>query len=240
MKLSSRSKPCFKRGRPRDLLTASCSIGFVQRRDETAEAAIAALVDRHGAMFLRVCRQVLGDEHEAQDASQVRFLVLARRGGSIGRRESVASWLHGVALRVAARARRPRRRARERRGGERIAHSREKRDTMKNQLAIVVTIGFSMLGVLGDYLLKLASAQKNPLKSPWFLVGFAVYASTAFGWVFVMRHLKLATIGAVYSVSMILLLTAIGSVAFREPLNAYEVTGLVMAIGSLILLTRFA
>ncbi len=55
-----------------------------------------------------------------------------------------------------------------------------------------------------------------------------------------MRHLKLATIGVVYSVSMILLLTGIGSLAFREPLNAYEVAGLLMAIGSLILLMRFA
>src|SRR4051794_31779827 len=107
-------------------------------------------------------------------------------------------------------------------------------------LAIVVTIAFSVVGVLGDYLLKLASAQKDPLKSGWFYVGFAVYASTAFGWVFVMRHLKLATIGVVYSVSMILLLTAIGSLAFRETLNAYEVAGLVMAIGSLVLLMRFA
>ncbi len=98
----------------------------MRRRDETAEAAFAALVDRHGAMVLRVCRQVLGDEHEAQDASQATFLVLARRAGSIGRRESVASWLHGVALRVAARARlaASRRRARERRGGERMAARR--------------------------------------------------------------------------------------------------------------------
>ena len=70
-----------------------------------SEAAFEALVDRHGAMVLRVCRQVLGDEHESQDASQATFLVLARRAGSIGRRESVASWLHGVALRVAAKAR---------------------------------------------------------------------------------------------------------------------------------------
>ena len=110
----------------------------------------------------------------------------------------------------------------------------------KNWLAVVITIAFSVVGVLGDYLLKLASAQKNPLKAGWFYVGFAVYASTAFGWVFVMRHLKLATIGVVYSISMILLLTAIGVVVFREPLNASEIVGLVMAIAALILLVRFA
>lgn len=111
---------------------------------------------------------------------------------------------------------------------------------MKSSLPILVTLGFSAVGVLGDYLLKLASAQKNPLKSGWFYVGFAVYASTAFGWVYVMRHLKLATIGVVYSVSMILLLTAIGAIAFKESLNAYEVAGIAMAVGSLILLMRFA
>jgi multidrug transporter EmrE-like cation transporter len=55
-----------------------------------------------------------------------------------------------------------------------------------------------------------------------------------------MKHLKLATIGVVYSVSMILLLTAIGVVVFRETLGAYEVAGLVMAVASLILLVRFA
>jgi small multidrug resistance pump len=111
---------------------------------------------------------------------------------------------------------------------------------MKNALPVIITIAFSVVGVLGDYLLKLASARKNPLESRWFYIGFAVYASTAFGWVFVMRHLKLATIGVVYSVSMIVLLTGIGVVFFREPLNAYEIAGLAMAIASLILLVRFA
>src|SRR5262245_38393117 len=111
---------------------------------------------------------------------------------------------------------------------------------MKNWPAVVVTVAFSAVGVLGDYLLKLASARPEPLRSGWFYVGFAVYASTAFGWVFVMRHLKLATIGVVYSISMILLLTGIGVVAFRESLNAYEAVGLALAIASLILLVRFA
>jgi small multidrug resistance pump len=111
---------------------------------------------------------------------------------------------------------------------------------LKSYLPVLITVGFSAVGVLGDYLLKLASTQKQPLRSGWFYLGFAVYASTAFGWVYVMRHLKLATIGVVYSVSMILLLTALGAVVFRESLNAYEIAGIVMAVSSLILLVRFA
>ncbi len=110
---------------------------------------------------------------------------------------------------------------------------------MKYAFAVVVTIAFSVVGVVGDYLLKLASSRDQPLRSRWFYIGFVVYASTAFGWVFVMRHLKLATIGVVYSVSMIVLLTGIGAVFFRESLNAHEIAGLVLAIASLILLVRF-
>jgi small multidrug resistance pump len=110
----------------------------------------------------------------------------------------------------------------------------------KHSLAVVITIAFSLLGVLGDYFLKLASAHEHSLKTMWFYIGFVVYASTAFGWVFVMKYLKLATISVVYSVSMVVLLTAIGVVFFRESLNGYEIAGLVMATASLILLIRFA
>ncbi len=110
----------------------------------------------------------------------------------------------------------------------------------KSTLAILVTVGFSMVGVAGDYFLKLASNEDNPLTSRWFYLGFAVYASTAFGWVFVMRYLKLGTIGVVYSVSMILLLTVVGVVGFRETLHAQEILGLILAVASLFLLLRFA
>jgi drug/metabolite transporter (DMT)-like permease len=110
----------------------------------------------------------------------------------------------------------------------------------KSSWAVVVTIGFSIVGVIGDYFLKLASKEQQVFQSIWFYVGFVIYASTAIGWVFVMKHLKLATIGVVYSVSMILLLTALGVVIFRESLSYYEIAGLLMAIGSLVLLIRFA
>jgi small multidrug resistance pump len=110
----------------------------------------------------------------------------------------------------------------------------------KTVLAVVVTIAFSVVGVLGDYFLKLSSAHQQPLRTRWFYVGFVIYASTAFGWVFVMRHLKLATIGVIYSVSMVLLLTAVGVVLFRESLNYYELAGIILAVASLVLLMRFA
>ena len=54
-----------------------------------------------------------------------------------------------------------------------------------------------------------------------------------------MRHLKLATIGVLYSVSMVLLLTAVGLVLFGESLNYYELVGIVFALVSLVLLMRF-
>lgn len=107
-------------------------------------------------------------------------------------------------------------------------------------LAVLVTIAFSVIGVLGDYFLKLASAREQPLRVSSFYLGFALYASTAFGWVFVMKYLKLATISVLYSVSLVLLLTAIGVMLFQETLSYFEVIGIVLAVISLVLLMRFA
>jgi cobalt-zinc-cadmium efflux system membrane fusion protein len=90
---------------------------FVARRDDAAEAAFAALVERYGPMVLGVCRRVLGDRHEAEDAFQATFLVLARKAAAIAQPGQLANWLYGVAARTAldARARATRRRSREQR-----------------------------------------------------------------------------------------------------------------------------
>jgi len=110
----------------------------------------------------------------------------------------------------------------------------------KATLAILVTVGLCVVSVAGDYLLKLASRRESPLTSWWFVAGFVVYSSTAFGWVYVMRHLKFATIGVVYAVATILLLTVVGVVFLNESLKWQEVLGIGLAVVSIVLLARFA
>jgi RNA polymerase sigma factor (sigma-70 family) len=75
---------------------------FARGRDEDA---FAALVHRHGPLVLGVCRRVLHDPNDADDAFQATFLVLARKAGSIADPGRLANWLYGVANRVAQKAR---------------------------------------------------------------------------------------------------------------------------------------
>jgi RNA polymerase sigma factor (sigma-70 family) len=78
---------------------------FAARDGDAAEIAFAVLVERHGPMVLRVCRQTLRDVHAAEDAFQAAFLVLARRARTFRVRDSLAPWLHEVAWRTASRLR---------------------------------------------------------------------------------------------------------------------------------------
>jgi RNA polymerase sigma factor (sigma-70 family) len=73
---------------------------FVARRGNDAETAFAALVARHGPMVRRVCRSLLADQNDADDAFQATFLVLARKAGIIRRPELLANWLYGTAHRT--------------------------------------------------------------------------------------------------------------------------------------------
>jgi len=78
---------------------------FTAGEGDTAQLAFMGLVGRHGPMVLRVCRRILGDPHEAEDAFQAVFLVLARKASCLRVRNSLGPWLHRVACNVASCAR---------------------------------------------------------------------------------------------------------------------------------------
>jgi RNA polymerase sigma factor (sigma-70 family) len=92
------SNAAVHRGSDRQLLER-----FVADREEKA---FSALLSRYGSMVLHVCRRVLPEPHDAEDAFQATFLLLVKKAGSIRKRESVASWLHGTAYRLAVHLRR--------------------------------------------------------------------------------------------------------------------------------------
>jgi RNA polymerase sigma factor (sigma-70 family) len=94
--------------------------------NERQEASFALLVQRHGGMVLSVATRVLGNRADAEDVFQATFLLLARKGMGIRKRQSVGSWLHGVAYRLAHKARLQRSRR----------HNHEKRAAIKRTATV--------------------------------------------------------------------------------------------------------
>ena len=109
---------------------------FVARREE---AAFEALVRRHGPMIWGVCRRVLRDPHDAEDAFQATFLVLVRKAASIARRELLSAWLYGVAYRTALEARvaAARRRVKEREAGAMPRNETSEPEALRDALRLL-------------------------------------------------------------------------------------------------------
>jgi RNA polymerase sigma factor (sigma-70 family) len=117
---------------------------FVTQRDE---AAFAALLRRHGPLVYGVCRQVLGDEHAAEDVFQATFLVLARKAATVRRHGAVSAWLYRVACNLARTARR--------RAARRRTHERE---------AATMTPNVSGEAASGDWQPLLEEVDRLPAK----------------------------------------------------------------------------
>jgi small multidrug resistance pump len=74
---------------------------------------------------------------------------------------------------------------------------------------------------------------------PKFILGTVLYALTALGWFYIMKHIKLSTISVLFAVSSIIFLTFLGVVVFKERLNSREILGIILGLFSVILLVRF-
>lgn len=133
---TSPSSECASPAGPLGADTASDAALLEKFLDAREEAAFAALVRRHGPMVMGVCRRVLGNAHDAEDAFQATFFVLARKAASVSPRTQVANFLHGVAYRcaLAVRTARARRHAHE---VQAVASKPESRTTDPELLALL-------------------------------------------------------------------------------------------------------
>ena len=105
----------------------------------------------------------------------------------------------------------------------------------------LIIIGLSLIGVWGDYFIKLSgNYPEKYIDYKYFIIGLLLFSSTAIGWFFVMKHIKLSTLGVIYGVTTILALTLIGTLFFKENLNFYEIIGLILGLSSIFLLVRFS
>ncbi len=101
---------------------------------------------------------------------------------------------------------------------------------------MLVTILLALAVVVSDDFLKHASSNSSPLLKRNFFIVMAITTASTFGWVLVMPHLKLAYIGVIYGLVVVLTLCLVGAAFFWEHLNAREWVGVGLAISSLLLL----
>ena len=125
---------------------------FVYMRDEEA---FAAIVRRHGPMVLAVCRRVLGNPADADDAFQAAFLVLLRKAGTLGTRRPLGPWLHGVAFNTARRLQRANRR--------RAANERTVAELPERAASEAVSLSAELLAILDEELSRLPERYRVPI-----------------------------------------------------------------------------
>ena len=96
----------------------------------------------------------------------------------------------------------------------------------------------TIMTLVGDYCIKLATHEDTGLYSPLFMVGAGFYGIPAVGWFFLMKSHSLAMVGVMYSASTLVLLTLMGCVVSKESLGWRELVGLSLAISAVIVMSQ--
>ncbi|MEK7632903.1 MAG: transporter [Patescibacteria group bacterium] len=105
--------------------------------------------------------------------------------------------------------------------------------------AALIVILLAAAGAIGDFFIKLSGSGPR-FDVRLLAVGAIIYLSTIGGWFYALRHIKLSSLGAVYAITTVLLFVAIGVFYFHEKLSVYEIVGIIGAVASVLLLSRFA
>ena len=111
---------------------------------------------------------------------------------------------------------------------------------MTGIIPVIAVVFLAAVGVFADYYIKLSGEGPKYINYTYFFIGMAVYAMTAFGWFYAMKHMKLGTLGIFYSVTTSILLVIVGVLFFKEQLSVYNVIGIILGLASIILLAKFA
>ncbi len=109
----------------------------------------------------------------------------------------------------------------------------------ENLVPLIAVILLSIIGVIGDSLLKLAGDGDKFIVLKFFFAGLIIFILLAIGWFLVFKYVKLSTVGVLYGITTALSLVVAGVLFFNEKLNFYEIIGIVCGIVSFIFLFRF-
>ncbi len=107
-------------------------------------------------------------------------------------------------------------------------------------LSLVMAVFLALAGVIADSFLKVSGGGNKFVDLKLFTIGSFIYGFTILGWFYVMKYLKLSTIGVYYGVSSLLFLVLTGVFWFKEKLGVWEIVGIFLAMTSLFILGKFA
>lgn len=109
-----------------------------------------------------------------------------------------------------------------------------------NLYIIIFSVFLALVTAFGDLLIKKGALDGSLLTNYRVLAAALLYGLTAYGWYFVLRQTKLSSAVMIYTMSLLIVVVLIGVFYFRERLNPAEYCGMAMAVGALLLLSRFA
>lgn len=110
---------------------------------------------------------------------------------------------------------------------------------MSKILTSILILGITIFTSIGDSFLKKSSNLPDTFHSKYLWIGTIIYALTSLMWVYVYRNMKFATSVTIYSIFSIIIFTFIGIFVFKESISIIEIIGILFAVISLIILTRF-